>query len=60
MDPKSREVQHLLNMIRNLSSDRHCLNQLSVLIVPLLNLGMHFVKTKEFIKVHTIEPKEEN
>jgi len=50
MNPKSRETQMILNMIRNISFDRNTLNYLALFIVPLLDIAMKFVKRNEFIK----------
>eukprot|EP01117_Protostelium_nocturnum_P008943 TRINITY_DN320_c0_g1_i1.p1 TRINITY_DN320_c0_g1~~TRINITY_DN320_c0_g1_i1.p1 ORF type:complete len:1357 (-),score=566.17 TRINITY_DN320_c0_g1_i1:87-4157(-) len=50
MDPRSRELVSILNMIRNISYDRHALNQLAVFVEPLLNIGMFYVKLNEFPK----------
>eukprot|EP01114_Cavostelium_apophysatum_P023823 TRINITY_DN90_c0_g1_i3.p1 TRINITY_DN90_c0_g1~~TRINITY_DN90_c0_g1_i3.p1 ORF type:complete len:1113 (+),score=446.88 TRINITY_DN90_c0_g1_i3:1211-4549(+) len=50
MDPKSKETLSLLNTIRNISFDRLTLNYLAVFIVPLLNIGLKFVKEQEFQK----------
>jgi hypothetical protein len=51
MSPKSKEVILLLNMLRNVSFERSVLNTLSSMIVPLLEVGMHFVKKREFLPV---------
>jgi len=50
MDPRSKGMLSMLNMIRNISFDRHTLNQLAIFIVPLLNIGMSFVKQNVFVK----------
>lgn len=54
MLPKSKELLMILNMIRNISFERRALQFLSIFIDPLINLGMDFVKKKEFHKVKKI------
>jgi len=49
MAPRSKEVIMLLNMLRNVSFERVVLNQLNVMIVPLLEVAMFFVKKGEFL-----------
>ena len=51
MSPESRELNFLLTMLKNVSSDRDVQDNIYILTPALLEIGMIFVRKQEFVPV---------